>query len=215
MKAVSSARIQVLPPEEARKIAAGEVIDRPAALIREFIDNAIDAGGTEIEVSIEGGGARRAEVTDNGEGMDREDLAACWLTHATSKIRSLKDLDTACSLGFRGEALAAAAAVAGLEILSSTGGREAWQLSVGPGGNTPVINQSMRTKGTSVRAIGLFDSIPARKRFLKREGTEANLCKQAFLDKAAAFPGITFRFYQEGRLVCFLPAAASLKERFA
>ncbi|MDR1176489.1 MAG: DNA mismatch repair endonuclease MutL [Treponema sp.] len=213
--AVSSARIRVLPPEEARKIAAGEVIDRPAALIREFIDNAIDAGGTEIEVSIEGGGAKRAEVTDNGEGMDREDLAACWLTHATSKIRSLKDLDTARSLGFRGEALAAAAAVAGLEILSSTGGREAWQLSVGPGGAFPDIHQGMRTKGTSVRALGLFDSIPARKRFLKREGTEANLCKQAFLDKAVAFPGITFRFYQEGRLVCFLPGTASLKERFA
>ncbi|MDR2304498.1 MAG: DNA mismatch repair endonuclease MutL [Treponema sp.] len=213
--AVSSARIQVLPPEEVRKIAAGEVIDRPAALVREFVDNAIDAGGTEIEVSIEGGGAKRIEVTDNGEGMDRENLAACWLTHATSKIRSLKDLDTALSLGFRGEALAAAAAVAGLEILSSTGGREAWQLSIGPGGNIPVINRSMRTKGTGVRAMGLFDSIPARKRFLKREGSEANLCKQAFLDKAMAFPGITFRFYQEGRLVCFLPEAASLKERFA
>ena len=105
--------IKVLPPEEARKIAAGEVIDRPAALVREFLDNAIDAGSSQIEVLIEDGGIGLVEVVDDGLGMDRQDMSICWLTHATSKIRSLDDLGTISSLGFRGEALAAAAAEIG------------------------------------------------------------------------------------------------------
>ncbi|GHU89329.1 DNA mismatch repair protein MutL [Spirochaetia bacterium] len=206
--------IQVLPPEEARKIAAGEVIDRPAALVREFLDNAIDAGGEQIEVLIEEGGGRRTEVIDDGAGMDRKDIELCWLTHATSKIRSLDDLASAETLGFRGEALAAAAAVARLEILTSTDGREAWQLEVGPGKTEPRIEQARRNRGTSVRALGLFDTIPARKRFLKREGAEALLCRQAFIDKALAFPERSFRFTQDGKLKTWLPAVFSLKERF-
>ncbi|GHT57118.1 DNA mismatch repair protein MutL [Spirochaetia bacterium] len=207
-------RIQLLPPEEARKIAAGEVIDRPAALVREFLDNAIDAGGEQIEVLIEEGGGRRTEVIDDGAGMDQNDLELCWLTHATSKIRSLDDLASAETLGFRGEALAAAAAVARLEILTSTDGRDAWQLEVGPGKTEPRIEQARRNRGTSVRALGLFDTIPARKRFLKREGAEALLCRQAFIDKALAFPERGFRFVQDGKLKTWLPAVSSLKERF-
>jgi DNA mismatch repair protein MutL len=209
-------RIRLLPPEEARKIAAGEVIDRPAALVREFLDNAIDAGSSLIEVLIEEGGSRRVEVSDNGGGMDREDLELCWQTHATSKIRSLDDLNTVETLGFRGEALAAAAAVSRLEILSSRDGRGAWRLEVGPGGREPPrVEPAQRVKGTTVRALGLFDAIPARKRFLKREGSEGGLCRQAFIDKALAFPGIEFRFIQEGRLKILLPPAADFKERFA
>jgi DNA mismatch repair protein MutL len=208
-------KIHILPQEEARKIAAGEVVDRPAALVREFMDNAIDAGGTLIETIIEGGGIRRTEVTDNGGGMEREDLEWCWYTHATSKIRTVEDLSTVETLGFRGEALAAAAAVSRLEILTSTDGRDAWRLEVGPGEGKPRLEQTRRAKGTSVRALGLFDAIPARKRFLKREGTEGGLCRQVFIDKALAFPGISFRFTQEGSLKLFLPAASSLKERYA
>jgi DNA mismatch repair protein MutL len=207
-------RIAVLPPEEARKIAAGEVIDRPAALIREFLDNAIDAGGTHIAVFIEDGGIRRAEVIDDGEGMDRENLALCWLTHATSKIRGLDDLAKTVTLGFRGEALAAAAAVSRLAILSSADGREAWKLEVGPGEEGPRIEGARRTRGTSVSARGLFDTVPARKRFLKRGGSEALLCRQVFIDKALAFPEIDFRFNQDGNLKTWLPPAGSLKERF-
>ncbi|MCL2374775.1 MAG: DNA mismatch repair endonuclease MutL, partial [Treponema sp.] len=154
--------IKILPPEEARRIAAGEVIDRPAALVREFMDNAIDAGGSLIELFIEDGGIRLTEVVDDGGGMTKDDMEICWQTHATSKIRSLDDLKTAETLGFRGEALAAAAAVSRLEILSSQDGREAWKLSVGPGEkDTPVIEQSRRIRGTSVRALGLYDAIPA------------------------------------------------------
>jgi DNA mismatch repair protein MutL len=206
-------RIRILPPEEVRKIAAGEVIDRPAALVREFLDNAIDAGSGTVELVIEGGGIRRTEVIDDGSGMDREDLELCWRAHATSKIRSLDDLGLTKTLGFRGEALAAAAAVARLEILTSPGG-EAWRLEAGPGGRGRV-EQARRTKGTSVRALGLFDGVPARKRFLKREGSEAGLCKQIFIDKALAFPKINFRFIQDEKLKLFLPAAASFRERYA
>jgi DNA mismatch repair protein MutL len=216
MTELPAGRIQVLPPEEARRIAAGEVVDRPSALIREFIDNALDAGASRVDVSIEGGGSRKAEVTDDGNGMNREDLSLCWLTHATSKIRSLDDLNTAETLGFRGEALAAAAAVSRLEILTSVDGREAWRLDVGPGeSNPPRIEQTRRTRGTSIRALGLFDTLPARKRFLKREGSEGGLCRQVFLDKALAFPAVSFRFSQDGKVKDILPAAGSYRERFA
>ncbi|MDR1247974.1 MAG: DNA mismatch repair endonuclease MutL [Treponema sp.] len=213
-------RIQVLPPEEARKIAAGEVVDRPAALVREFLDNAIDAGGTAVELQIDGGGIRRVETLDDGIGMSREDLAICWQAHATSKIRSLDDLGSAGTLGFRGEALAAAAAVSRLEILTCSGGAEAWRLVVGPGAGGGQagecrIEPFRRTKGTSVRALGLFDTIPARKRFLKREGSEAVLCRQIFIEKAMAFPALNFRFTQDGAFRLFFPAVASRKERFA
>ena len=205
-----------MPPQEARRIAAGEVVDRPAALVREFLDNAIDAGALNIEVSIEEGGSKKIEVSDDGSGMIREDLELCWLAHATSKIRGLDDLDTSHTLGFRGEALAAAAAVARLEIVSSGDGREAWLLQTGPGeANPPKIEQTRRTKGATVTAFNLFESIPARKRFLKREGSEAALCRQAFIDKALCFNTINFRFVQDGKLKDFLPAVASKKERFA
>ena len=209
-------QIKVLPPEEAKRIAAGEVIDRPAALVREFLDNAIDAGSLNIELSIEEGGCKKVEVSDDGSGMPREDLQLCPQAHATSKIRALDDLDTAKSLGFRGEALAAACAVSRLEIVTSVDGREAWRLDTGPGESNPQkIEQTRRTKGSTVRAVNLFENIPARKKFLKREGSEAGLCRQAFIDKALAFNEVNFRYLQDGKLKDFLPSAAAKKERFA
>ncbi|MDR3324715.1 MAG: DNA mismatch repair endonuclease MutL, partial [Spirochaetaceae bacterium] len=210
-----SSAIRILPPEEARKIAAGEVIDRPASLAREFIDNAIDSGGFSIELAVEEGGTRLVEVSDDGCGMEREDLELSFKTHATSKIRSLDDLRTTKTLGFRGEALAAAAAVSRLEILTSVDGKTGWLLSVGPGNGEARIESARRTRGSSVRAKSLFESIPARKRFLKREGSEALLCRQVFIEKALAFPAIGFRYAQDGKLRLFFPVAATYKERFA
>jgi DNA mismatch repair protein MutL len=208
--------ILILPPEEAMRIAAGEVIDRPAALVREFLDNAIDAGSLNIEISVEEGGCKKVEVSDDGAGMTHEDLSICSLTHATSKIRGLDDLDTSVTLGFRGEALAAISAVARLEIICSVDGREAWHLDTGPGeSRPPVIEQTRRTRGATVRALNLYEAIPARKRFLKREGSEAALCRQAFIDKALAFNNINFRYLQDGKLKDFLPAVNSKKPRFA
>ncbi|MDR2499616.1 MAG: DNA mismatch repair endonuclease MutL [Treponema sp.] len=207
-------KIRLLPPEEARKIAAGEVIDRPAALVRELLDNAIDAGGRAIETAIEGGGIRKTEVSDDGEGMEKEDLELCCRTHATSKIRSLEDLERMETLGFRGEALAAAAAVSRIEILTSVNGRGGWLLTSEPGNAGPALSPASRAKGSSVRALGLFDTIPARKQFLKREAAEGSLCRQACLDKALAFPRISFRLLQDGQLKLLLPPAASFKDRF-
>jgi DNA mismatch repair protein MutL len=213
---VTESRIAILPPGEAMRIAAGEVIDRPAALVREFLDNAIDAGSLNIEISIEEGGCKKVEVSDDGGGMTREDLTICSLTHATSKIKCLDDLNTAVTLGFRGEALAAACAVSRLEIISSVDGREAWKLVTGPGENRPSeIEQTRRTKGATVRALNLYETIPARKRFLKRESSEATLCRQVFIDKALPFNSINFRYLQEGKLKDFFPAVKSKKERFA
>ncbi|GHU24075.1 DNA mismatch repair protein MutL [Spirochaetia bacterium] len=211
---MSEGLIRILPPEEARNIAAGEVVDRPAALVREFLDNAIDAGATLIEIAITGGGSKCIEIRDNGTGMEKEDLELCYLDHATSKIRSMADLGRARTLGFRGEALSAATAVSRLSIVSSTDGSHAWKLNVGSG--VPVsIEQTSRSQGTTVTAAGIFDDIPARKRFLKRDGTEASVCKNAFLEKALAFPSISFRFFQDNALKMFLPVHRSLKERFA
>jgi len=209
-------KIAILPPQEAMRIAAGEVIDRPSALVREFLDNAIDAGSLNIEVNIEEGGCKKVEVSDDGSGMTCEDLEICSLTHATSKIRGLDDLNTSHTLGFRGEALAAVCAVARLEIITSVDGREAWRLETGPGENHSLsIEQTRRTKGATVRALNLYETIPARKRFLKREGSEAALCRQVFIEKALAFNNINFRYVQDGKLKDFLPAVNSKKERFS
>jgi DNA mismatch repair protein MutL len=205
--------IRILPPEEAKKIAAGEVIDRPAALVREFIDNALDSGASNIELSTEEGGIGKVEVIDDGSGMNRDDLSLCVKTHATSKIQTLDDLSRATTLGFRGEALAAAAAVAQLEIITSADGREAWLLETG--GGEEKITQTRRVKGTSIRAYRLFESIPARKRFLKRESAEAALCRQTFIEKALAFPGVTFRFVQDAALkLHLLPCPGNPQKRF-
>ncbi|HUX41975.1 MAG TPA: DNA mismatch repair endonuclease MutL [Rectinemataceae bacterium] len=206
-------RIRILPPETARLIAAGEVIDRPAALLRELLDNAIDAGAHEIRVEIEGGGIASTLVMDDGEGMNAEDLALSILPHATSKIRSADDLLTARSLGFRGEALASIAAAAILEITSKTEEmREARRLCSQPGSD-PTIEATAGQKGTRVIVKGLFDNFPARRQFLKRAQAESSLCKQVFIDKAMAHPAVAFRLSSEGQLLVQTPACASFKER--
>jgi len=186
--------IRVLSPETARLIAAGEVIDRPAAALRELLDNAIDAGASEISVRIEAGGIDLIAVSDDGVGMDREDLVLCVLPHATSKIRSADDLLTTKSLGFRGEALASIAAAARLEILTKReGSASAYRLVSTPGSQSSIEPAAGR-RGCTVSVSSLFESFPARRQFLKRAQAEAALCRQVFSDKAAANPELTFRY---------------------
>jgi DNA mismatch repair protein MutL len=193
-------RIHLLPPETARLIAAGEVIDRPAAVLREFLDNAIDSGATEIAAEIMGGGIESIRVVDDGEGMGEEDLALAILPHATSKISRADDLLTARTLGFRGEALASIAAAARLEISSRDGASaEAHRLVTGPGMAT-MLGAAPGRRGTTVQATRLFEDYPARRQFLKRAQAEASLCRQVFVDKALAHPERSFRFSSEGRL---------------
>lgn len=186
------ASIHILPPETARLIAAGEVIDRPASALRELIDNAIDSGAAEIQVELDKGGIDLLRVSDNGRGMGREDLALSILDHATSKIESADDLLRATTLGFRGEALASIAAVARLEIISREKGSDVgWRLIKEPGGEASIEPIPAR-EGTTVTVRGLFERFPARKQFLKRPASESALCRQIFVERAAAHPGVAF-----------------------
>jgi len=204
--------IHVLPPETARLIAAGEVIDRPASALRELLDNAIDSGASEIAVRIEEGGIGLMAVVDDGSGMDASDLELACLPHATSKIASADDLLRAKSLGFRGEALASIAAVARLDIVSKDEASASAHRLVSQPGSAPRIEACAGRRGTSVTATALFQDFPARRQFLKRPKAEAALCRQAFEDKALAHPSIGFR-YESGSLSPTILRPSSRLER--
>ena len=200
--------VKTLPPETARKIAAGEVIDRPNAIVRELMDNAIDSGADFITVEIAGGGIERIRVVDNGCGMTEEDLKNCARPHATSKISSDSDLLKISTLGFRGEALASIAAVARLSIIS--GG---WKMRASII-EDHILERTAEVNGTIVQSEGLFENIPARRQFLKRPATEGIMCRNTFIEKAMARPDIGFRFISDGMTKLDLPAGQSLKERY-
>jgi len=204
--------IRVLRDSVARKIAAGEVIDRPASAVRELLDNSLDAGSTEIALYITGGGIDSIRVVDNGWGMSEEDLRLCWLPHATSKIESEEDLLHIHSLGFRGEALSALANVSRLEILSRLTDEEMGHRLVVHGGQLISLEPHAAKPGTVVTASDLFFGIPARRKFLKRPSTETNLCRITFLEKALPFPDREFKLFIEGKLTHFLPVG-NLTER--
>lgn len=200
--------VRTLNVEVARKIAAGEVIDRPNAIVRELMDNAIDSGATKIIVEISGGGIEKIRIIDNGCGMTKEDLQNCARPHATSKISTEVDLMNLTTLGFRGEALASIAAVARLSIIS--GG---WRMRASVT-EDHIIEEVPQTEGTIVQSEGLFENFPARRQFLKRAGTEALMCKNTFIEKALARPDIAFKFIQDGETKLDLPENQSLKDRF-
>ena len=206
-----SRRIHILREEVARRIAAGEVIDRPHSVLRELLDNAVDAGAGAVEVAVEAGGTRRIRVVDDGGGMSREDLEVCALRHATSKIVEDGDLYRVTTLGFRGEALASIGACARLQIVSCPEGvAPAWRLVV-EGGRRLRLEACEGRRGTTVEAADLFFNLPARRKFLKAQSAEAALCRQTFLEKAIPHPGVSFRFLADGTLKTFLPAAALLE----
>lgn len=206
---MSQARpVRTLNPEVARKIAAGEVIDRPNAIIRELMDNSIDAGASSITVEICGGGIDKIRIIDDGSGMTQEDLQNCARPHATSKIESEIDLMNLSTLGFRGEALASIAAVARLSIQS---GGYKMRASIT---EDHIIEAVAPIKGTIVQSEGLFENFPARRQFLKRPATEGIMCRNTFIEKALARPDIAFRFVTDGETKLNLPAGQSIKERF-
>lgn len=204
--------VKQLSPEVARKIAAGEVIDRPNAVVRELLDNAIDSGATSITLEIYGGGIDKIRITDNGFGMTKEDLIACAKPHATSKITSETDLLSLNTLGFRGEALASIAAVSRLEITTRRENNPAYHLEAQLT-EEHIITPSALEKGTIVQSQSLFENIPARRIFLKRPGSEANLCKQTFVEKSLPNPQINFKFINDGNLKLDLPATSSFIQR--
>lgn len=200
--------IRTLNSEVARKIAAGEVIDRPNAIVREFMDNAVDSGASSITVEIEGGGIDKIRIIDNGCGISEKDLAQCARPHATSKIEKETDLLHLTTLGFRGEALASVAAVSRLSI---TSGDKRMRASVS---EDHLIETVQPVNGTIVQSEALFENFPARRVFLKRPASEMIMCKNTFIEKVLPKPEIAFRFNVDGDMKLNLPAEQSLAERF-
>ena len=187
-----------LPDELISQIAAGEVVERPASVVRELVDNALDAGARQITVRLLTGGVRLILVEDDGHGISRQELPTALRRHATSKIASLQDLETVSTMGFRGEALAAINAIADISVVSRTADADhAWQLD----GRTGELQPAARSQGTSVQVRELFYATPARRKFLKTDATELAHCIEAVRRHALVRPDVGFAIWHEGKLV--------------
>ena len=204
--------VRILREDVARRIAAGEVIDRPAAILRELLDNAVDSGAKSINVEIADGGISLVKVSDDGSGMTRDDLENCANPHATSKIIDAEDLTRLSTLGFRGEALASIAAVSTLEISS---GNMKMSMSNSKPRKIETAALFQDGKGTCVSSKDLFSDFPARRVFLKRPASETMMCKDIFVEKTLARPDIAFKLTVDGNIRLNLPANVSTKQRFA
>ena len=190
--------IRELPDELVSQIAAGEVVERPASVVRELTDNALDAGATQVTVRLLAGGVRLVSVEDDGSGIPRAELPVALRRHATSKIASLLDLESVVTMGFRGEALAAICSVAELTVLSRCAGQaSAFALD----GRSGELRPAARGIGTTVEVKELFFSTPARRKFLKTDATELAHCVEAVRRHALARPDVSFAIWHDGRLV--------------
>ena len=193
-------KINVLSFAVANLIAAGEVVDRPASVIKELMENAIDSGADRIVVEIQNGGVVFMRVSDNGCGMEKDDLSVAVRRHATSKIKEAEDLDGIITLGFRGEALAAIAAVSDLRIISRVKGADTGAAIEVSGGNIIGVFERGCSEGTSVIVENLFFNVPARRKFLKRDITEAAAVSAAIEKVALSRPDISFQFISDGNI---------------
>ena len=190
--------IRELPDELISQIAAGEVVERPASVVRELVDNALDAGATQVTVRLLAGGVRLIATEDDGTGIDRSELPIALKRHATSKISSLQDLEAVGTMGFRGEALAAINSIADMSITSRTADADhAWQLD----GRTGELTAAARSQGTTVEVRELFYATPARRKFLKTDATELAHCIEAVRRHALVRHDVGFAIWHEGKLM--------------
>ena len=204
-------RINVLPKNIADLIAAGEVVERPSSVIKEFVENSIDAGSTKITVEIHNGGKTYMRVTDNGCGIERDDVPKAFISHATSKINSVSDLDAISTLGFRGEALASVCAVSKVEIMTTAQGFDIGTRYVIEGGEEKLIDDAGSPVGTTIIVRDLFYNIPARLKFLKKDVQEGNYIATVLERIALSNPHIAFKFIRDGKLAFQTPGDDNLK----
>jgi len=205
-------RIRILADAVADQIAAGEVVERPASVVKELVENALDAGATEIRVELVGGGRTRMVVADDGHGMDRDDAVLALERHATSKIREAADLTGVRSFGFRGEALPAIASVSELTLETVPEDGEGTVVRV-RGGRMESVQGTVRQPGTTVTVERLFFNTPARRKFLRLPRTETRAAQEALTLLALGRLDVAFRLESDGRLVLEAPRAGSLSER--
>ncbi len=206
-------KIQILPDNLANQIAAGEVVERPASVIKELVENSIDAGALRIQIDIELGGRRLMRVSDNGEGMTRDDAVLAFERHATSKIRTQDDLARIGTLGFRGEALASIASVARVELVTKREADLAATRVVVEGGRLIDVNDAARDVGTTLAVRDLFFNTPARRKFMRSEATENYHLTSIVTHYALAHPEIAFTLTNNGREVLRVSPARDLRER--
>ena len=192
-------KINVLPKSLAELIAAGEVVERPASVVKELLENSIDAGAKNITVEIKNGGISYIRITDDGSGIEREDIRNAFLSHATSKISTSEDLNSIFTLGFRGEALASVAAVSKVEVLTRTADEEFGTRYCIESGEEVLLDDAGCPLGTTIVVRDLFYSTPARMKFLKKDVTEGNTVAGVVDRTALSHPEISFRFIREGR----------------
>ena len=206
-------KIKILPDNLANQIAAGEVVERPASVVKELVENALDAGAKRLQIDIELGGRRLIKISDDGFGMVRDDAILAFERHATSKISSLEDLAKIATLGFRGEALASIASVAKVELLTKTAENEAATRVLIEGGRLIDVKDAARSNGTTITVRDLFFNTPARRKFMRSEATENYHLTNIVQHYALANPEIAFTLTNNGREVLRLSPANDLRER--
>jgi DNA mismatch repair protein MutL len=208
-----SDKIKILPDHVINKIAAGEVVERPASVVKELIENSIDAGATEIYIDIEQAGRRLIRITDNGSGMSNGDARIAFERHATSKITSDRDLEAVRTMGFRGEALSSIASVAQVRMLTAERGASSGTMIEIEGGTVKTVSYAAAPQGTSLEISHLFYNTPARLKFLKSPATEFSHILTAVSRQAMAHPSIRFRLTHNKKPVLDLPASQRVQER--
>ncbi len=208
-------KIRVLAEDLVSLISAGEVIENPSSIVKELIENSLDAGADMIDIAINEGGIRSITVSDNGSGILKADCPICLLRHSTSKISTKEDIDEISTYGFRGEALASISAVADIRIATQTKGNETGTLIIARFGENPSVDETSRPKGTTIEVTDLFKNIPARRKHLSEARVESQRIQEVVMKQAAILPEIGFRLLRDGITIIDCPPNQGASDRIA